>query len=508
MTRAADPDGPRTERLPPTPEPSTETTLRMAPVTDNDTRPHRSGVSVRTQLTLTVALLTTFAMLTAGVVIYTVESARREVAVIDGANEELAELRRFGETGTDPATGQPFTEADPLLRAFLARNVAGTHEMLAAWLGDRVRLRSRSPHPRVIDDALFRETVQSLLTEGGAKRTDTSEGEVLVTVQPVVGGDEDAALVVVSFLDDERESLNELLRTYLLVSLLAMLLITGLAAWQGSRLLSPLRSLSDAAREITGSDLSRRVPETGNDDITALTRTVNDMLERLETAFVGQRQFLDDAGHELRTPLTILQGHLELLDASDAHEVESTRALLLDEVERMSRLVDDLIVLAKVRRPDFLSPGPVDLDELTATVLAKARAMADRTWVADEMAAVRVVVDEQRITQALLQLVDNAVKHTDTGDVIAIGSRSDGRTARVWVRDSGDGIPVSERTAVLERFARAKVRPDDEGFGLGLSIVNAIATAHGGRVIIEDTRGGGACVAVEFELEETSWPAS
>ncbi|WP_420873107.1 sensor histidine kinase [Nocardioides daphniae] len=253
--------------------------------------------------------------------------------------------------------------------------------------------------------------------------------------------------------------------------------------------------------------MSRRVPETGN-DITQLTRTVNDMLERLETAFVGQRQFLDDAGHELRTPLTVLRGHLELLDASDPADVRATRDLLLDEVDRMGRLVDDLIMLAKSRRPDFLTPSPVDLDDLTTTVLAKARAMADREWQLDEVAPARVVADEHRITQALLQLVDNAVKHTNPGDTIALGSRVDGGTARLWVRDTGDGIAPEARTVVLQRFARAEVRPGDEGFGLGLSIVSAIAQAHGGRVVIEETEGGGATVIVEIAVQEDSWPAS
>ncbi|GGD30180.1 sensor histidine kinase [Nocardioides daphniae] len=506
---------------PSTADPAAEATAQLPVVRDarRDTRhqrtePHRtnaqrSGLSVRLRLTLTVALLTTFAMLTAGVVIHTIESARRDAAVVDDANQEVAELRQLVRNGVDPTTGTGFTSAEPLLRAFMERNVAGPHEMLLGWINGAAVLRSpSSPHPEIARDPAFTQVVDDLVTEGGSRRIDTAYGEVLVTVQPVVGDEQDAALVVASFFADEHESLNDLLRTYTVVSLLAILLITGLAAWQGRRLLAPLRDLSDAAREISGTDLSRRVPETGNDDITQLTRTVNDMLERLETAFVGQRQFLDDAGHELRTPLTVLRGHLELLDASDPADVRATRDLLLDEVDRMGRLVDDLIMLAKSRRPDFLTPSPVDLDDLTTTVLAKARAMADREWQLDEVAPARVVADEHRITQALLQLVDNAVKHTNPGDTIALGSRVDGGTARLWVRDTGDGIAPEARTVVLQRFARAEVRPGDEGFGLGLSIVSAIAQAHGGRVVIEETEGGGATVIVEIAVQEDSWPAS
>ena len=160
---------------------------------------------------------------------------------------------------------------------------------------------------------------------------------------------------------------------------LSLLAITAFAAVQSGRLLAPLRTLRETADEINDTDLSRRLPETGNDDITALTRTFNRMLDRLEAAFVGQRQFLDDAGHELKTPLTVLRGHLELLDVGSPEEIAETRELLLDEVDRMSRLVGELILLAKSDRPDFVTLRPVDLTGLTVDTLAKARGLGDRT---------------------------------------------------------------------------------------------------------------------------------
>ena len=200
--------------------------------------------------------------------------------------------------------------------------------------------------------------------------------------------------MVVTFLDDAQGELDALLRTYAIVSLLSLGAITVVAAWQSGRLLAPLRRLNETAREISATDLSRRLPETGNDDITALTRTFNAMLDRLEAAFTGQRQFLDDAGHELRTPLTVLAGHLELLDVRNPQEVEATRVLLADEVDRMSRLVSDLILLAKAGRPGFITPHPVDLDELTGSVLAKARALGDRAWESDGVGVVTLRADE------------------------------------------------------------------------------------------------------------------
>ena len=171
---------------------------------------------------------------------------------------------------------------------------------------------------------------------------------------------------IVTFVGEERDELIRVMRTYAVVSLLLLILIVGAAWLQAGRLLRPLRALRDGAREITTTDLSRRLPETGNDDITQLTATFNSMLARLEQGFTSQRQFLDDAGHELRTPLTVLRGHLELVDHADPVEVAETRELLLDEVDRMSGLVDELILLAKTGRPDFVNPAPTRLAVLVS----------------------------------------------------------------------------------------------------------------------------------------------
>jgi two-component system OmpR family sensor kinase len=138
----------------------------------------------------------------------------------------------------------------------------------------------------------------------------------------------------------------------------------------------------------------------------------------------------------------------------------------------------------------------VELTPLTQSVLAKATALGERDWQLDAMARGRAVLDEQRITQALLQLADNAVKHTDPGAVVAIGSSLDDDEVRLWVRDTGDGIPPEDRAAVVERFGRSHVRAGDDGFGLGLSIVSAIAEAHGGTVRITDAEPHGAHVEI------------
>jgi signal transduction histidine kinase len=204
----------------------------------------------------------------------------------------------------------------------------------------------------------------------------------------------------------------------------------------------------------------------------------------------------------------VLRGHLELIDQGDAEDVAQTKELLLDEVDRMSRLVNDLILLAKSRRPDFLATSTVGVDRLTHTLLAKARALGDRAWELDGAADLLFTVDEQRITQAVLQLADNAVKHTGDGDVVALGSSYDGEALRLWVRDTGPGVPPDDREHIFGRFGRSHVRPGDEGFGLGLSIVAAIAEAHGGTVHCEDAVPTGARFVITLPRQEDAWPTS
>jgi two-component system, OmpR family, sensor kinase len=446
-----------------------------------------------------VALLVALALTGAGLIIYTLGSAEIESDAQARADQEIAEVIKLRDR-VDPDTGRRFTSVSRLLEVFLLQNVPRDDELLVAWVETEARYRS-GQHLELTSDPTFQATVEENLKEGGTVHTESRFGELLVTIQPVQGRVSSGALVIVTFLDDAQEGLNGLIRTYAITALLSLIVITGLAAWQAGRLLAPVGRLSETAEEISATDLSRRLPETGNDDITALTRTVNGMLVRLEDAFVGQRQFLDDAGHELRTPLTVLRGHLELLDQADPKDVAETRALLLDELDRMSRLVGDLILLAKTGRPDFLDVGPVSLEPLTNTILAKARGLGDRAWVRDGVCDDIVPMDQQRITQAVLQLADNAVKHTEPGDEIAIGSSCAGGWARIWVRDTGPGVPTEDQERIFDRFARSKVAEDDEGFGLGLSIVGAIAEAHRGTVTVEDAGPTGACFVISLPLE-------
>ena len=471
-----------------------------------------TSVSVRARITATVALLVLVGLVLAGTVVYTIESRRLEQQIASSVDQEFAEFERLQIDGLNPDTRRPFASAEEMVRLFFERNVPDDNEYLVGWWAGGVN--GKSPGPLPLGRAELNRIVGPLIDDNGTAEVDSPAGTLQVAVQSVRRGDETGALVVITNLDAARAGLADTMRTYSIVALLVLLVVTAVAFWVAGRLLAPLRTLRETAEDITETDLSRRLPVGGNDDITALTRTFNGMLDRLESAFVGQRQFLDDAGHELKTPLTVLRGHLELLDTDNPADAAETRLLLLDEVDRMSRLVGDLILLAKSDRPDFLRLRQVDLAGLTADLVAKARGLADRDWVVDQTAEAKFVADEQRVTQAMLQLADNAVKHTREGETIAIGSEATGSRVRLWVRDTGPGVAPPDRELIFERFGRSAVPPDDEGFGLGLSIVDAIVRAHGGTVTVEDVappQASGARFVVTLprarETEE-EWPAS
>jgi len=492
----------------------TSAATTTAPTTEQSPRApgrvRRSRWSVRARITATVGLCVALALAGAGLLVYLLGSQRIDETVRTATAQEIAELEAFEEEGVDPATGRPFTSIERLVEEFLARNVPSPSELMAGYWGGDFETRSVSSRGELVDDPGFTAAVRQRLDSGGSATVATRWGEVYLEVLPVRDARRDGAFVVAFFVEDERQPLQQTLRSYAIGALIAWVVVTGVAGWQAGRLLAPLRALRTTAEEITETDLSRRIEETGDDDLTELTRTVNAMLGRLERAFQGQRAFLDDAGHELRTPLTILRGHLELVDTADPQDVAHTRDLLLDEVDRMARLVEDMILLTKAERPGFATLEPVPVDVLVGAVLAKVRGLGDRRWTVEARADATAWVDEQRITQALVQLADNAVKHTGPGDEIALGAEAVGDGVRLWVRDAGPGVPDEDKETIFARFARGTDEGGTEGVGLGLSIVAAIAAAHGGTVHVEDAspRGARFVLVLPHRRKEGAWPAS
>jgi signal transduction histidine kinase len=319
---------------------------------------------------------------------------------------------------------------------------------------------------------------------------DTPAGEFRYLVVPLQVGELRGALVTGEFTEAARESVDD--ATWRLAGMsLLVLAAAAVVAWStASRALRPVHRLASTARRVSASDLSARIDVDGHDEMAEMAETFNEMLDRLERALSSQRQLLRDVGHELRTPLTVVRGHLEQLDDDPARRDE-TIALLLAELDRMATLVTDLRTLAQSERADFLRRQPVDAGELVRDAASLASVLAEREWVVGPVDEAVVEGDRERLLQVLLALVQNAVDATDEGDRIELGSERVGDHMVFRVRDSGPGVPPADQQRIFERFARgATARPG--GSGLGLSIVAAIAKAHGGTAWVESDHGSGA----------------
>jgi signal transduction histidine kinase len=211
-----------------------------------------------------------------------------------------------------------------------------------------------------------------------------------------------------------------------------------------------------------------------------------------------QLEFIQDATHELRDPITICRGHLELL-GDDPEERSETLALVMEELDRLGRIVDDLQLLAEAERFDFLRREWIDLELFAHELAALAAGLASRRWTLDDddAAAGSFLADRQRLTEAVMNLARNAVQHTLAGDTVAIGASLNEEDVHLWVRDTGFGIAVSDQARIFDPFTRdpgAHLRY--RGGGLGLAIVKAIAEAHGGRVELESRLGEGSTFTV------------
>lgn len=469
----------------------------------------RWGWSVRTRVLSALIVLSGMALLVAGTTAYVLERNRLDALMQGSLQRSGQEFLTLASEGVDPKTGEPFQNVTELLLVALGRIVPGEHEGMAGFVEGvhtynapteyRYQMQE-DPELIALLGPLTRERAALLSTlpeEASLIRVlETEQGSYLAAIVPVVGpGGDTGALVLAFDRTAEHAGLARSYTTYALVALGALLLIGALGFLIVSDLVKPVALLRSAASQISSSDLSRRIEVVGNDDLAVLTTTVNGMLDRLEHAFSSQRELLDDVGHELRTPLTVVRGHLELMDSADPEDAAAVRALALDELDRMNSLVEELITLAKARRPDFVSMQRTDVAVLTDEMLTKARPLGERRWALDSLAEVELDLDPRRITQAWLQLLSNAVKFSEDGSTVALGSSVDEASVRLWVRDEGVGIAPDEQQWVFERFARAE-GATAEGSGLGLTIVRSIAQAHGGDVVLESAVGRGSTFTI------------
>jgi signal transduction histidine kinase len=469
-------------------------------------RLRRAPWSLRTRLVLWFVGTLTLALLAAVLVTREVLLVRLDQRIHSELTQEAGkagELERLA-LGNDPATGEPFGQrVGRIFAIHLQRNIPSRHEMFVTFVAGKPHLRSPVDVPYRLDRDPELVARWARLTEARRGRVETPAGRVEYLARPLLPtaeGADPGVFVAAVFRDRAAADTDDGILAAAAVGLL-FILLSPLVAWRlASTVVRPLEGLTKTARGISDTDLTRRLPVQGRDEVALLAATFNEMLDRLEHGFAGQREFLDDAGHELRTPLTIIRGHLELM-GDDPVERQETLALVSDELDRMGRMVDDLLLLARQEQPDFLELTTVDVRLLTDELYAKLAALAPGDLILDDRGSGVIVADRQRLTQAVVQLAENAVRHSPAGEPVALGSRVDDREACLWIRDSGPGIPPEEHDAIFERFSRSADARRWEGTGLGLAIVKAIAEAHHGRIELSSSPGAGAQFTIVVPLD-------
>ena len=323
--------------------------------------------------------------------------------------------------------------------------------------------------------------------------------------------------VVVSLsLNDVNKTLGELTLLYILIGGFALIFIAAIGWVLIYLSLRPLNQIEDTAAAIADGDLSARLPEVNpNTEVGRLTGSLNTMLSRIEDSFAVRREsedrlrrFVADASHELRTPLTAIRGFAELHRQGAVEGADKVKELvgrIENESIRMSSLVEDLLLLARLDQTPSFAKDPVDIQHLIYECVESARAAGkdhEITIVGGE--DIFVLGDSMRIHQAVANLLANARTHTPAGTKIVVAIIQDENETTISVSDNGPGLPKEDQSRIFERFFRAdpsRVRNSGEGSGLGLAIVDAVMKAHGGSVNVESEVGAGATFTLHFPIQ-------
>ena len=326
------------------------------------------------------------------------------------------------------------------------------------------------------------------------------------------------SVIVADSLEEVDKTLSQLRFLFLILGLIALIAIAMAARWIIALGLKPLEAVEDTAEAIASGDLSARLPAAKPDtEVGRLTTSLNTMLSRIEESFTARvesenklRRFVADASHELRTPLTAIRGFAELHRQGAVVGEDKTKELINrieKESVRMSSLVEDLLLLARLDQSRELAKEPVDLNTIITEAVASARAAGPNHPIEIKLEASEIFVlgDSQRIHQVIANLLANARAHTPNGTQISITAKQGVSATTIAVSDKGPGLSKADQDRIFERFYRAdpsRVRNSGEGSGLGLSIVDAVMKAHGGYVSVKSELGKGATFTLHFLNQE------
>jgi two-component system, OmpR family, sensor kinase len=469
-------------------------------------------MSIRLRLTLLYSAILALTLILFGAILYTIQ-ARSTLDTLK------SELQRNGDNfakavlwmHTHPAPPEPQTEHRPPPVPFEAYSdfpqFQGLREREIVRVLDASGNLIASPSGAV-EDALP-------LSAAGLKELQSQnawweiapgqDGRLLIYNVPVVSGSQIISIVQIARPLAERDNSLAVLSTTLIVaSLLTILIAFGIGWVMAGITLRPIHAIIRTAQEIGNeSDFSRRVDYKGpHDEIGQLATTFNSMLSRLQDAYQRvnqtlnmQRQFVADVSHELRTPLTTVRGNLALLRRNpplpDAEQAD-VLADLVEESDRLVRLVNDLLVLARADAGRSLVLQPVQLQPIVEEACRHARQLDPEREIVESAQEVTALGDRDAVKQVLLILLDNALKYSQGTITIATGVV--GNQALISVKDEGPGIPPEVVEHVFERFYRGDVNPSVPGFGLGLPIAKSLVEEQEGVITIESEVGKGSVV--------------
>lgn len=455
-------------------------------------------------------------LLTAGIgllaLVVTVHSSLQAQMAQQANNHVLQETREFAEyaaSNADPNTGQTFSSVQEMLKTYVTRQSPADDEVMFGIVDGKVVVNSPGDQAdRLLE--LDQNSLVELPDKDNSGIWQTELGEVRWGQRPVKAEDgTTGALLVLNLVENSYREAARVTSTVAWVAVGALALIAVIGWLAAGRILTPIRHMRRTAQRISQEDLSRRIRVQGRDDLAELARTFNDMLDRIENSVRSEQRFVDEAFGKLREPLQEVQDELAMVQARlgqrEGQDAASASAMLDQSIANLARMrhsVDDILDLSEAERPGFIEPREVELSALTHSIRARLEELGIRAWRLEAVAHGTAVLDPARVEQAVVELGSNAVQHTSAGDEIRLASRlvdEEGVPAvRFSISDDGPGVAPGDAERIFERFER--LDETSEGTGLGLSLVRAIADAHGGWTEIDSLVGHGATFSITVPL--------
>ena len=448
--------------------------------------------SVRSRSTAAAVVVVAAAMVLGAAVLLLLLQRALIATVSDAADGRAADVAsQLSQEGVS-TLGADLVESTRASQIIQVLDSSGAIVAASSARADTTPLTKLRPPPGVVERA-----------EVGDMPLIDDDHDVLIVARGVEYHGQTYTVVVSSSVAAQRKSVATVAQ-YLAVGFPALLIVVALAGWMlAGHALRPVERIRSRVQGIESKDLSERVPVPQTDDeIARLASTMNEMLDRLETGQEIQRSFVADASHELRSPLATVAAGLDVIEpAARGQAWHDLHQLMKGEAERMRRLVENLLLLAKADDAALpMQRAEVDLDDLMDTEVLRLRAGNGDLKVISDVQPVRVIGDPLRLSQLIRNLVDNAARAAHS--TVRLSTARQNGSAIVTIEDDGDGIPEEDRLRVFERFVRLDTSRSRSsgGSGLGLSIVQEIINAHDGTVILSAAAGGGTTATVTLPL--------